>query len=33
MASRTGDMAVDWGAEVISSSSEVDDGDDEFFSG
>jgi hypothetical protein len=33
VASRAGDLAVDEGAEVISSSSEVDDGDDENFSG
>jgi hypothetical protein len=33
MASRAGELAVDGVAEVISSSSKVDDGDDEFSSG
>jgi hypothetical protein len=33
MASRAGELAVDGVAEVISSSSEVDDGDNEFSSG
>jgi hypothetical protein len=33
MASRAGDLAVDGVPEVISSSSEIDDGDPEIFSG